>query len=41
MKRKTIFKDYKNFLKATQLENKTKQLEKNKINTESLRQNHS
>ena len=31
-KRKLKFKDYKNCLKATQLENKTNQLEKNKVN---------
>ena len=34
------FKDYKHFLEATQLENKTNQLEKNKLDTESLRGNH-
>ena len=33
-------KDYKNCLKATQLENKINQLEKNKFNTEILRENH-
>ena len=34
------FKDYKHFLEATQLENKTNQLEKNKLDPESLRKNH-
>ena len=43
MKRKLQFrdyKDYKNGVKASQLKNKINQLEKNKINTESLRLNH-
>ena len=34
------FKDYKHFLEATQLENKRNQLEKNKLDPESLRKNH-
>ena len=40
IKRKLKLKDYKNCLKATQLENKINQLEQNKVNTESLRENH-
>ena len=43
MKRKLQFKDYKDYkngVKANQLKNKINQLEKNKINTESLRLNH-
>ena len=40
IKRKLKLKDYKNCLKTTHLENKIKQLEKNKVNTESLRENH-
>ena len=39
IKRKLEFKDYENCLKATQLENKINQLEKQKVNTESLREN--
>ena len=38
--RKPKFEDYKNWLKATQFENKINQLEKNKVNTGSLRKNH-
>ena len=37
--RKPKFKDPKNCLKATQRQNKIKKLEKNKVNTESLREN--
>ena len=40
IKRKLKLKNYKNCLKATQLENKINQLEQNKVNTESLRENH-
>ena len=40
IKKKLKFKDYKNCFKATQLENKINQLEQNKVNTESLRENH-
>ena len=36
IKIKVILKDYKKCLKATQFENKIKQVEKNKINTESI-----
>ena len=35
-----ILKDCQNNLKETQLKNKINQLEKNKVNTESLRENH-
>ena len=38
--RKLKFKDYKNCLKATQFENKTNHLEKNKVITESFKENH-
>ena len=37
IKRKRKFENYKNFLKATQLENKINYLEKNKININSLK----
>ena len=40
IKRKFKFKNYKSCLKATQLENRIKQLEKNKVNIESLREKH-
>ena len=36
-KQKLKFKNYKNCLKATQLENKIDQQEKNKVNTESFK----
>ena len=36
-KRKFKFENYKNCLEATKLENKTKYLEKNKINIDSLK----
>ena len=36
MKRKLKFEGYKSCLEATQLENKTNQLEKNKIDVNSL-----
>ena len=39
IKRKLKFKDYKNCLKATKLVNKMKQIEKNKVNTEGLKEN--
>ena len=39
-KRKLKFKDYKNFSKATCLENEINQLEKNKTDVNSLRENH-
>ena len=39
IKRKIQFKDYKNCLEATQLENKSIQIEKNKIDVDSLIQN--
>ena len=38
--KKLKFKDYENCLKATLLENKINQLEKNMVRTESLRENH-
>ena len=38
IKRKFKFKNYKSCLKATQLENRIKQLEKNKVNIKSLRE---
>ena len=40
IKRKLKFKKYKSCLEATQLENKTNHLEKNKIDTESIKENH-
>ena len=39
-KRKLKFENYKNCLEATQLENKIKYLGKNKINIDSLNDNH-
>ena len=39
-KRKLKFEDYKNCLQATQLENKIKHLEKNKIDINSLKEDH-
>ena len=40
IKRKLKFGDHKNCLEATQLEDKINQLDKNKINIESLKENH-
>ena len=40
IKGKLKFEDYKNCLKATKLENRINQLEKNKVDAESLRENH-
>ena len=40
MKTKLKFRDYKNRLEATQLENKINELEKTKLNLNSLRKNH-
>ena len=40
IRRKLKFKDYKNCLKVIQLENKMYKLEKNKVNSNSLRENH-
>ena len=40
IKRKLKFKDYKNCLEASQIENKINQLEKNKIDVDSLKENH-
>ena len=40
IKRKLKFKDYKNYLKGAQFENKINQVEKNKVNTEILTENH-
>ena len=40
IKRKIKFKDYKNCLKTTHLENKINQLEKNKVNIIILRESH-
>ena len=39
-KKAWILKDYKNYLKATELKNKISQLERNKVNTESFRESH-
>ena len=39
MKQKRKFKDYKQFLEATQFENKINQVEKIKINVDSLTEN--
>ena len=39
-KKKLKFKDYKKLLKATQLKQKIKHLEKHKVNTKSLRESH-
>ena len=40
IKRELKFKNYKNYLEATKLENKINHPEKNKINIDSLRKNH-
>ena len=40
IKRKLKFENYKNCLEATQLDNKIKYLEKNKINTDNLKKDH-
>ena len=40
IKRKFKFEDYKHCLKVTQSENKINQLEKNKLDVDSLRDNH-
>ena len=40
IRKKRKFKDYKNCLEATQLENKISHLERNKIDVDSLRGNH-
>ena len=40
IKRKFIFEDYKNCLKATQLENKINHLEKMKFDVDSLKKDH-
>ena len=40
MKRRLKFEDYKNCLKAIQLENKMNHLEKNKIDVDSLKEDH-
>ena len=40
IKRKLKFEKYKSSLEATQLENKINYLEKNKIDTESVKENH-
>ena len=40
IKQKFKFEDYKHCLEATQLENKLNQLEKNKLDKYSLRENH-
>ena len=37
MKRKCEFENYRNFLEATKLDNKIKYLEKNKIDTDSIK----
>ena len=39
-RRKLKFKNYKNFLEATQLENRINHLEKNKTDIESLKNDH-
>ena len=39
-RRKLKFKNYKNFLEATQLENRINHLEKDKIDIESLKNDH-
>ena len=39
-RRKIKFKNYKKFLEATQLENRINHLEKNKIDIESLKNDH-
>ena len=40
VKKKVKFEDYKNCLEATQSENKINQLEKNKVNVDSFKENH-
>ena len=40
IKRKHKFESYKNYLKATQLENKINHLEKNEIDVDSLKKDH-
>ena len=40
IKRKLKFEDYKNCIKAIELENKVYQLERNKINADSLKKDH-
>ena len=40
IKRNLKFKEFKNCFKATQLENKIKQQEKNKVNVDSFRKTH-
>ena len=40
IKRELKFKDYRNRLKANQLENKINQQEKTRLNTESFKENH-
>ena len=40
IKRKLKFEDYKNCIKATELENKVYQLERNKVNADSLKKDH-
>ena len=40
IKRKLKFKDYKHCLEATHLENKINQLAKNKLNVDSVQENH-
>ena len=39
-KKQLKFEDYKHCLQATQLENKINQLEKNKVDIDSIRKNH-
>ena len=40
IKRKLKFEDYKNCLEATQIENKINHLEENKIDEDSLKEDH-
>ena len=40
IKRKLKFRNYKNCLEAMQLDNKEKYLEKNKIDTDRIKENH-
>ena len=40
IKRKLKFRNYKNYLEAMQLDNKEKYLEKNKIDTDRIKENH-
>ena len=40
IKRKLKFEDYKNCIKATELGNKVYQLERNKVNADSLKKDH-